>query len=258
MKDYYGILGVPRTASEAEIKSAYRRLASQHHPDKGGDTARFQEIQEAYAVLGDGTQRKEYDNPASARMHARPAGFDFNTIFDMFGTRFGDTPGRPGSARIQLWIGLEDVITGGPRTIAVSSPAGQQNLEITVPAGVEDGAAVRYPRMAPGGFDLVINFRVRPEAGWQRQDQHLIRDVTMDAWDMILGTDLEVQTLEQRTILLRVPPGTQPGTMLRVRAHGVPARHGGQRGDLFVKLAARFPDQISPELLEQIRRERGH
>ncbi len=256
MKDLYSILGVKRDASQDDIKRAFRRLASQHHPDKGGDTERFQEIQEAYATLSDEQRRREYDNPTPLRSGAGADAFDFDTIFNMFGARFSDNRQRMATARIQLWISLADVAMGGPRTIAVSSPSGQQNIEITIPAGIEDGAAVRYPRLAPGGIDLVVNFRVRPEPGWQRQDEHVIRDVVLSAWDLILGTDTQLQTLDQRTISITVPPRTQPGTMLRVRGHGFATRQGGGRGDMFVRLAARWPDTISENLLEHIRQER--
>lgn len=257
MKDLYSVLGVARTATEAEIKQAFRRLASQHHPDKGGDKTRFQEIQEAYSVLGDPQRRAEYDSPPMNRMHMGPGAFDFQNIFDMFGVRFGDPMQRQQAARIQLWIGLQDVATGGLRTIAVSSPAGQQNLEITIPAGVEDGAAVRYPKLAPGGMDLVVTFRVRAESGWQRQDNNVIRDCAVDVWTLMLGGDVEIMTLTGQSIAVKIPAMTQPNTMLRIRGHGLPVRNLPQRGDLLVRVDAVLPKTISTDLLEHIRKERG-
>jgi curved DNA-binding protein len=258
VKDYYKILGVERTANDDDIKRAFRRLASQHHPDKGGDTTRFQEIQEAYATLSDAERRREYDNPTRFTQSTNMGGFDFDTIFNMFGTRFNDARPRNNAARIQLWIRLHDVAVGGPRTIAVSSPAGQQNIEITIPAGIEDGGSVRYARIAPGGLDLIVTFRIRPEPGWERQDAHLIRDVTMNIWDLVLGTDVMITTLEDRSISVTVPEHTQPGTLLRVRGHGFVRRGTSDRGDLFVRVSARLPDRVSTELLEHIRTERGH
>lgn len=256
MKDLYSILGVDRDCSESDIKQAYRRLASQHHPDKGGDKERFQDIQQAYAVLSDPDRRREYDDPprASANM---PPGFDFDTIFQMFGTRFGDPRSAGATARIQLWITLADVVAGGPRMISVSSPAGQHNIEIVIPAGIDDGTSVRYPRLAPGGIDLVVCFRIRPEPGWIRQDQHLVHDVTISIWDLILGADIKVMTLSGRELSVAVPAATQPGTLLRIKGHGIPHRSSKTSGDLLIRISGRLPDHISPELKDLIHLERN-
>lgn len=256
MKDLYQILGVNKSASDSEIKKAYRRLASQYHPDKGGSTEKFQEIQTAYDVLIDPARRAEYDSPSPFHVN-RSGNFDFDTIFNMFGARFSENASRSGAARIQLWISLYDAAVGGPRTISVSSPAGQNNIEITIPSGITDGAAVRYSRIAPGGMDLVVHFRIRPEPGWERNDDHVTKDVCLDIWDLILGTEIEVQTLHLQSISIKVPPLTNPGTMLRVRGHGMPHRNSAARGDLFVRISARLPSKISPELLEHIGREHG-
>jgi len=258
VKDYYKILGLDRSANDSDIKQAFRRLASQHHPDKGGDCHRFQEVQEAYSVLGDPEQRRQYDSPPGVRIHRGGApGFDFDAIFDMFGAKFGDARNRVTAARIQLWISLADVAQGGPRTISVSSPAGQHNIEITIPPGLQDGESVRYPRLAPGGVDLVVMFRVRPEPGWQRQDHDVIQDITLEIWDLILGRDIMTTTLSGREIKVAVPPRTQPGSMLRIRGHGLPHRNSSAQGDLLIRLLARLPPDITPDLLEHIRRERG-
>lgn len=256
MKDFYHILGVDRSALDSEIKKAYRRLANQHHPDKGGSTEKFQEIQAAYDVLIDPTRRAKYDSPAPSHNN-RNGNFDFDTIFDIFGARFNENATRGGSARIQLWISLYDAAVGGPRTISVSSPAGQNNIEINILAGIIDGASVRYPRIAPGGMDLIVHFRIRPEPGWERNDEHVTKDQCLDIWDLILGTEIIVQTLQLQSISIKVPPLTNPGTMLRVRGHGMPHRNSAAKGDLFVRINARLPLEISSELLEHIGQERG-
>jgi len=252
MKDYYGILGVPKGVPEAEIKRAYRRLASQHHPDKGGDTARFQEIEEAYRVLSDPAARQEYDNPR-LQPHFGSAAFNLDEIFNMFGTRFQQQTRQP-VANLQLWITLQDLANPGPRVIAVSSPYGQSQIEIQIPAGIRDGDSVRYPRVAPGQQDLVITYRVRADPAWQRDNNHVITDQVIDVWQAMLGGQVRVPTLRGTVIELTVPAMTQPGTMLRVRGHGLPGRNGAAAGDMLVRISVRLPENVPDNLLEEIRR----
>ena len=268
MPDHYSTLGVSKTATADEIKRAYRRLASQHHPDKGGDTRRFQEIQTAYDVLSDSSRRQQYDNPSpfgtnpdgSWRQASGPH-FNFDDIFSMFGTRFGDSADQfarqqqSRSARINLWITIEDVCLGGPRLISVATPNGQSNIEINVPPGIDDGDSVRYARVAPGGHDLVVTFRVKPSAQWRREGDHVHTEVLVPLWDLILGGEINLTTISGSVVLVRVPEGTQPGTVLRVRGHGLPNKSTGSKGDIMVRVQTRLPN-ISPELKEHIRRDR--
>jgi curved DNA-binding protein len=256
--DYYSILGVPRTATNEDIKQAYRRLASQHHPDKGGDKERFQEIQEAYSVLSDAAQRQHYDNPGIRINRGGSPGFDYNTIFDMFGAKFSDLHRPKSSARIQLFVGLKDVAQGGRRPISVASPHGQSNIEIDIPQGIDDGDSVRYQGLAPGGLDLVVTFRIRPDPHWSRQGADVTHDINVDIWDLILGCEIAVTTLKDTEIMLTIPRQTQPGTSLRIRGHGLRNKHSQQSGDMYVRVHATIPDKISDQLLENIQKERGH
>lgn len=259
MKDYYQILGVSRQADDSEIKKAFRKLAMQYHPDRGGDQARFQEINEAYNVLGDPKKRSEYDNPVQRiHVHSHRTPFNFDDIFSMFGTQFRPDMQRTASARMQLWISLRDVAQGGRRVISVASPQGQSNVEIEIPPGIDDGDTVRYPKMAPGGYDLIITFRIRPESGWERDSCHVITDKSVDFWDLILGGDVMIDTLDDRQINLRIPPRTNPGTTMRIRGHGLPRKNSvEQRGDLLVRIQAQLPARIDNDVLEAIRRSRG-
>ena len=262
MKDYYQILGIPRTATADEIKKAYRRLASQHHPDKGGDTARFQEVEEAYRVLGDPEKRQDYDHPRpQTHFHPGAGGFDFNDLFQMFGANFNRQQ-RSAVARLTLWIDLADVVRGGPRPVALQVGNTVSNIEIDIPPGIDDGDTIRYPGLAPGGQDLVISYRIKPDSRYDRQGQNITITQMISAWDLLLGTQLEMQDLTGATVLLTVPPRTQPGSLLRLRGKGIPGKSlpghvGRPAGDLFVKMQARFPDNISSDLLELIRQETG-
>lgn len=257
MKDYYKILGVDRNASPDEIKRAYRRLASQHHPDKGGDTGRFQEIEEAYRVLSDPTGKHQYDNFGSSSGRGFEGGmpFDFDNIFQMFGARFPHNNfQRKFHSRINIWISLQDVVMGGTRTIALSTQAGSHALEIQIPPGLNDGDHIRYPGLAPDGSDLVVTYRITPDPRWQVQGKNVLTELSIDFWDLIVGSSATIDTLEKtRSIEISIPPRTQPGTVLRVRGQGLPTADGRQRGDLMVRILARMPQDIPWDLEQRIK-----
>jgi len=256
--NYYDVLGVSKSATADEIKRAYRRLASKHHPDKGGDTKQFQQIEAAYRTLSDPEKRSEYDNPnpffnQQAR-HPSGAPFNFDDIFQMFGARFNQPRGH---ARMSLWISLQDVASPGKRLVSVGTAAGTQAIEIEIPQGISDGDNVQYPGLAPGGQDLVVTFRIRPDPVWQRQESNptnLITNLSVSIWQLIVGGETPVTDIRGNQLMLTVPSMTQPGALLRIRGRGLPDR-SGQTGDMLVRMVAQLPKQISPELLAAIRKE---
>ena len=260
MTDLYAALGVPKTATADDIKRAFRKLASQHHPDKGGDTQKFQAIQQAYATLGDEQKRAEYDNPRPqfSGFQGHPGGVNINEIFgQMFGQggmHFGQgfaQQARRNHVRMTLWISLLDVATGGKRTISLGTQQGTSTVEIDVPQGIMDGDNVQYEGIGPSGADLVIQFRVHPNSQWQRQDLNLITERTIDLWDLILGAELEIQTITGRNLAAKIPPKTQPGTSLRLKGQGLTNRNG-QTGDMFIRIQVQIPDVIAPEIIAAI------
>lgn len=257
MTDHYATLGVARTASQDEIKRAFRRLASQHHPDKGGDTARFQTIQAAYDVLGDEVKRAAYDNP-QPQFGGFGQGQAFN-IHDIFGQMFGQANPfgqqgqRRGHVRMSLWINLQDVATGGTRTVTIGTQAGAQAVEINIPRGINDGDNVQYEGLGPGGTDLVVQFRVQNDANWERQGLNLIANRRISVFDLILGCNITVRDILGAELSLSVPAGTQPGTLLRLRGRGLPDRRGAQ-GDAFVRVSTELPTNIAPEIREAIQK----
>ena len=259
MTDHYATLGVARTATQDEIKRAFRRLASQHHPDKGGDTGKFQEIQAAYDVLGDESKRAQYDNPQPQFQNfGGGAGFNIHDIFgQMFGqaSPFGQAAQRRGHVRMSLWINLVDVATGGNRTVTIGTQTGAQAVEIDIPRGINDGDNVQYQGLGPGGTDLVVQFRVQNDANWERQGLNLITNRRIQVFDLILGCDIAVRDILGTQLTLSVPAGTQPGTMLRLRGRGLPDRHGAQ-GDAFVRVSTELPVNIAPEIREAIQKYR--
>ena len=259
MTDHYAALGVARNATQDEIKRAFRKLASQHHPDKGGDTKKFQEIQAAYDTLGDSAKRQQYDNPAP-QFQGFPGGAQFN-MGDIFSQMFGGHPGfaqqhpRRNHMRMSLWITLKDVSTGGHRQVAVGSLQGQSTIEIDIPRGINDGDMVQYQGLAPGGQDLVIEFRIHPHPQFRRDGLNLTVDHKCAVWDMILGGDTTVVNLDGTQLVVAIPPLTDNSTTLRLRGRGLQDRKGAV-GDLFIRLHAQLPNQISPELAEAIQQHR--
>lgn len=262
MTDYYAALGVPRTATADEIKQAFRRLASQLHPDKGGDTAKFQAIQEAYATLGDEHKRAEYNNPRPQfsgfqGFAGQPGGVNINDIFgQMFGQQFA-TPqhqhAKRSHVRLTLWITLLDVATGGKRLVSLGTQAGVSAVEIDIPLGIDDGDNVQYEGIGPGGSDLVVQFKVNPDRVWRRDGLNLTQEVKIDIWNLILGSDLAIDTLTGKTLSTRIPAGTQPGTVLRLKAQGLQDR-AGRVGDILVRVQTFLPDQIAPEIIAAIQK----
>ena len=257
--DHYKTLGVNSTAAPDEIKKAYRKLASLHHPDKGGNTAKFQEVQTAYDVLSDPDKRQDYDNPkpqfGNFGQHPHPSGqpFDFETIFDVFGARFNQTKQRQAPvSRVNVTISLTDVVTGGKRTIGLG---GRNTIEIDLPKGINNGDSVQYRGIAPGGGDLVITFRVREDPDWQRDGANLYTQHVVDVWDLILGTESVVKDLLGQTVTILIPRGTQPGARLRIRGKGLPGKIGV--GDIIVQIQASIPDDIPEDLLNMIKQKRA-
>jgi len=254
MTDYYATLGVARTASADEIKRAYRKLASQHHPDRGGDTKKFQEIQAAYDTLGDEQKRAAYNNP-QPQMPFGQGGFNsahFN-LNEIFGQMFGQHMHQQqrGNVRMSLWISLADAIRGGPKTVSVSTSAGTTTVQIDIPRAIQDGDNVQYGGIAPGGMDLVIQFRITPDPAWRRDDLNLHSEYKATVWQLILGADIEIVTPTGSTLSVAVPARTQPGSVMRLKGQGLTSRNG-QKGDILIRMQARIPE-ISDQLLEAIR-----
>jgi curved DNA-binding protein len=263
MTDYYQALGVQRNATDDEIKRAYRRAAMKHHPDRGGDQAQFQQIQEAYATLSDPDRRRQYDNPhVRINVNGRPfrsagGAFDFDTIFEMFGARMGPRDNKLRQQRITIWLSLDIVVAGGPRTISVGTPQGNTTMEINIPRGIQDNENVRYPGLAPGGQDLVVNFRVHPHPQWQREGLDLWCERAVDFWQLILGDQITVHDVLGRELQLTVPLRCKPGTVLRACGRGI-ARNGHTTGDLMVRVQAQMPTEIPDEIIEILNKMRNN
>jgi DnaJ-class molecular chaperone len=176
---------------------------------------------------------------------------DFQTIFDVFGTRFQQPQQRMQQARMSLWITLMDVARGGSKNISIGTQHGTQAAEIEIPLGINDGDSVQYPAIGPGGMDLIVTFRIHPNPEWTRQGLDLTTERTLPIWSLILGDQLELRDILQTQLSVTVAAGTQPGNMIRLRGRGLRAR-SGQTGDLFVRLQASIPTPVPADILQAI------
>jgi molecular chaperone DnaJ len=271
MSDYYQTLGVGRNASESEIKQAYRRLASQHHPDKGGDTRKFQEIEEAYRVLSDPEAKGQYDSPQPQFNSGVGGGHPFEDIFrhfggnpfgDIFGARhhFHQTP-RNRTLNIQTAISLEDAYSGKELLASMTLPDGKENIvNVKIPPGIHDGTVLRLAEMgednvpgAPRG-DLHLTVNIQPHAHFVRQGDDLIKEITLPVWDAILGKKLTVVSIDKKQLEVTIPPGTQLDQILSVQGAGMPNMNDPRfKGRMLLKLKFTVPSNLTEQQKETIR-----
>jgi curved DNA-binding protein len=269
--DYYNELGVDRGASSEDIKKAYRKLAAKHHPDRGGDTAKFQKIQEAYATLSDDQKRAEYDNP---QPQFGGHGFQFNTgnMNDIFGAMFGGNRGfgfpggrqqvqRNKSININVAMTLTDILRGKDVVGAITLPSGrEQALQIKIPKGVGAGDSIRFREMGddsnpnlPRGDLIAVISEIRHPV-YERSGADLYTRQAVSVFDAMLGTTLKLQTIEDTTLEITVPAGTQAGTTLSCNQHGLPIdQQSPRRGNLYVRVDIQIPKIFDPIDLEVIK-----
>lgn len=266
--DYYQILGVTRTSSAEDIKKAYRKLASKHHPDKGGDTATFQNIQAAYDTLIDPDKRHQYDNPSLFR-HAHfgqeaPGGFGFHVnhgpfdINDLFGQLFkqqGHQHGkRPHVFRTLVELTLQEAYTGCSHTLTMRTPNGQKVINITIPKGVDTGNQIRYDNVLDNGTVLLVEFAVRQDLKFHRRGPDLYYNHPLSVLDLIVGTTIPFTTISGKELSVTVPPKTQPNNQLRLSGHGMPVQNSNAYGDQIILLNIFVPVTIDSEITESILR----
>lgn len=261
--DHYSTLGVDRNASPDEVKRAYRKLASQHHPDKGGDKAKFQEIQAAYDTLSDPDKRHQYDNPRP-QFHGgggMPPGFEdiFGQMFGgnnpFFGGGFRHQPQRNRTLNLQTQISLEEAFHGKEMLSTIQLPSGrEQVLQIKIPPGISDGVTLRLAGMGddtnehvPRG-DIHLGVIIHPHPIFQRQGDDLVKQLTINCFDAILGKTLQFETIDDKTLEITVAPGTQHGQTLAVQGYGMPnIQNSYMRGRLLLNINVTVPTNLTDE-----------
>jgi len=275
-KDYYGILGVEPNAGDAEIKTAYRRLARKYHPDvskEAGAEDAFKSVNEAYEALRDPEKRKAYDGlrargyrpgdevqPQAGGYGGGPGGVDFDEIFagggagggfsdffeQMFGRRAGSGyggaqhgrggPQPRGDTRARLAVNLETIYRGD----SVRVPVMGKTFEVRIPRGIRPGQVVRLPRQGQHGGDLLLEIEYAAHPDFEVDGRNIIHTLPVAPWDAALGATVSVATLGG-PVELKIPASSEAGRKLRLRGRGLPGSGGAPDGDQIVELEIQAP-----------------
>ncbi len=275
-KDYYSVLGVKKTATAAELKSAYRKLAVEYHPDKNKSKdaeEKFKEINQAYEVLGNEQKRRQYDQfgasafenggrggaggpfggfggqqgPFSYTYTSNGQGFDFGGFsdpFDIFEQFFGGGASAYGRRKpaYSLRIDFMEAVKGTVKTVSMDG----KNKEIKVPAGVNEGSRIQF-----NDFEIILS--VSPSPKFRREGYDIISDLKIPMSDAALGGVKEVETVDGK-VKLKIPQGTQPGTLIRIKGKGVKHVNSSNKGDHYVRVQIEIPTKLSSrqkELLQE-------
>ncbi|MCC6710846.1 MAG: DnaJ domain-containing protein [Candidatus Pacebacteria bacterium] len=269
-RDYYEILGVKKGSSQAEIKSAYRKMALKFHPDKNKEKdaeAKFKEINEAYQILSDEKKRQAYDqfghaafdptsggfgagNPFSGFQGGGPftwtyqtsssggaQDFDFNDPFEIFESIFGGGFGRAAHRpRYGLTIEFMEAVHGVTKEVEVEG----KKQQVKIPAGANDGTRIRFEN-----FDVTIEVKTHERFKRDGYDVFLTEKIPLSV--AILGGSIEIPTLREDHLKMKIRPGTQSGSLIRLRGEGVPHLRSRGNGDLYIKILVEIPEKLSRE-----------
>lgn len=274
--DPYKELGVARTASKAEIRKAFHKLAKELHPDRNpGDKAaeeRFKRVTAAFDLLGDEEKRAKFDRgeiDADGREQFRGGfggrtggnpggpsgrfeGADLDDIFDIFGGMGGRArgPARGQDIRARMEISLEESITGGTRRIAFSDG---RTLDVTIPAGAAEGQVLRLKsRGAPGrqggpSGDALIEIEIAPHPIYRLDGANLHMEAPVSVPDAVLGGKVTIQTPDG-PVKLKIAKGSNSGQVMRLKGRGAFDARSGKRGDLLAKLVVTLPRTTDADL----------
>ncbi len=270
MTNYYEILGVDKNASEDEIKKAYRKAASKHHPDReGGDTVKFQEVQEAYETLSDKTKKYHYDHPPSNNH-----GFNFNSGFepnrgntpeDIFANFFRHAQAqqarRNKDLRVNLSVSLESTLEAQKKSIDVQTTnGGHFVIDLDLPRGINSGATIKYPLMGDNFHDtltrgdLYVIVTVLPHARFGVEGLNLVAEININAVEAMIGVRKTIIGLDGKEFAISLPAGCQHDTKFLMAKQGLYQMNVPFRGDLIVvvKVAIPTPTVEQTEVLRNI------
>jgi DnaJ-class molecular chaperone len=273
--DHYSTLGVAKNASDKELKAAYKKASMKHHPDRGGDEAKFKQINEAYSTLKDPHKRGMYDH----QQNGGGQGFNFNQQsqggfeeamrqanaqyshpFDhMFNNGFANRTPRNKDLHLRAEIGLADIINGKTLVFQYSTHSGRvETVNVDIPRGAKHGDTVRYQGLGDDGHpgfqrgDLHIKLYVQKVKNWERDQNNLIYKKVINVFDLMLGCVIIVKTLDNKQVKLNIPKGTKIGQVFNIPGYGIPDLHTGKKGNLYVSIDTEIPTITNETILKEI------
>ncbi len=276
--DYYKILGISQSASESDIKKAYRKLARKLHPDINPDDkeahAKFQQLNEANEVLGNPEKRKKYDKygkdwergeeydqyqrqNANSNRQQQSGGFGSGDFSDFFSSMFGGQSSggnrsqpkyRGQDFNAQLQIDIKEAAKTHKKELTVNG----KNIRITIPAGIEDEQTIKINgyggpgrNSGPNG-DLLITFSIVNTTDFKRVGNDLYLSQDLDLYTAILGGEITITDFYEGKLKLKVATGTQNGTKVRLKGKGFPVyKKEDAFGDLYVTYDIKIPTHLS-------------
>ncbi len=260
--DYYTVLGVSKTATQEEIKKAYRKLAMDHHPDRGGDTVRFAEINEAYETLKDPVKKAEYDNPQPQYNFNNT---NFNANFeDLFGAIFGNRMQQQvrknRDVKIAITLELEEVLTGKDLVANYTLFSGEQTVAtIKIHPGIQHGEGIRFRGLGDNSIkqiprgDLIVYVKIMQHKLFEVDGKNLKITKKVNIFDLVAGTQIEIDTLNKSKIGVTIPKGTQPETVLSVAGYGLPDPRTNSTGNLYIKIKGIVPLVHNETIIKRIK-----
>lgn len=282
---HYETLGISENANQDEIKKAYRKLANQHHPDKGGDTNKFQQIQSAYETLSDNQKRAQYDSERRGMGGFRFSvngqdmgstvppemeemlrnfgfGFSFGPGFAAHGDPFAQFrhPRKNKDIQVDLFVTLESTLNPQTKTVSVQNSRGERfPVDIQIPRGVRPNSTIKYPGLGDNLFetlprgDLYIRIQVETDPRFSVEHLDLITMIDLNALKAIVGCELGVDGLDNKKFIVTIPPGTQNGSKFRIPNQGLYSLNQNSRGSLIVIVNLTIPNNLSNAQLDSIK-----